>query len=139
MRYYLIVALSFFSLACTNNSSNTMTDASKENNGHVTGKIATKNYTECLKTLRELIAGSSIATKIPPDFNFFIDDSTSSTYIIKISNTNEMKDEVAIAWLKIDFPANKLYDITTNPDNPVLVDVDKEKFQEIKKCLGKTR
>jgi hypothetical protein len=96
------------------------------------------NTTDCLPFIRELIAGSSLKNDIPGDFVVLIDDSTKSSYSLKIANRHEETgDEIAIKLITLDFVKKQLLDYTNDADAPMPLKFDKKIFEEAVSCLGK--
>ena len=89
------------------------------------------NTTNCLSFIRDLIAGSSLKNDIPGDFVVIVDDSTKSSYTLKIANRHEETgDEIAIKLVALDFVKKQLLDFTNDPDAPMPLKFDKKVFEK---------
>jgi hypothetical protein len=139
----ILILLSLCFPSCDNESANvrgsvSVDSGNKSNDSSgVNENSELQNGMDCMTGFRKLIAESSIKKDIPSDFLFSIDDSTSTSYVIKIYNVNEFKQEVPIIWLNVDFSSGRILNTTYDPDKPDTVAFNHSQFWLVRKCFGK--
>jgi len=91
----------------------------------------------CLGLVQQLVKKSDFKGIETEDLYVWIDDVNENVISIKITHTNEDKNDVAIAWLEFDMTKNELRDVTIDPDQPIQLHFDKKIADKIKEKCGK--
>lgn len=93
-------------------------------------------YTSDLKNKNKDYAAKLKDTATP--ISYFVDHSDDTSVVIHVGFDNEVAPgdqvESTIAWIYVDLKKNEVRDITIDPDNGILLKVDKKILKAMKKC-----